>query len=43
MIEPEIAFTDIVGDMDCAEGFLRFCFKHVLEVRALVMSTAAFP
>lgn len=31
MIEPEIAFADIVNDMDCAESYLRYCFRHVLE------------
>lgn len=31
MIEPEIAFADIVDDMNCAEAYLRFCLSHVLE------------
>jgi len=31
MIEPEICFADINNDMDCAEGYLRHCFRHVLE------------
>jgi len=31
MIEPEIAFCDIHLNMDCAEGYLRHCFKYVLE------------
>ncbi len=31
MIEPEIAFTDLQGDMDCAEAYLRHCFRHVLQ------------
>jgi asparaginyl-tRNA synthetase len=31
MIEPEIAFTDLEGDMDCAEGYLRHCFRYVLD------------
>ena len=31
MIEPEIAFADIEDDMNCAEAYLRFCFKYVLE------------
>ena len=31
MIEPEIAFADIVDDMNCAEGFLQFALTTVLE------------
>ena len=31
MIEPEMAFADLNGDMDCAEAYLRHCFGHVLE------------
>ena len=31
MIEPEMCFTDIEGDMNCAEGFLRFAFQYVLD------------
>ncbi len=31
MIEPEISFADIYDDMECAEGYLRFCIKYVLE------------
>jgi len=31
MIEPEIAFCDLKNNMDCAEGYLRFCFKQVLK------------
>jgi len=31
MIEPEIAFCDLTLNMNCAEGYLRHCFKHVLE------------
>jgi asparaginyl-tRNA synthetase len=31
MIEPEIAFCDITGNMDTAEEFLKFIFKYVLE------------
>jgi len=31
MIEPEIAFCDIHLNMNCAEGYLRYCFKYVLE------------
>jgi len=30
MIEPEIAFCDLTNNMDCAEGYLRHCFKTVL-------------
>jgi len=31
MIEPEICFADLENDMDLAEGYLRYCFTHVLE------------
>ena len=31
MIEPEIAFCDIEGDMRCAEQYVQFCLKFVLE------------
>ena len=31
MIEPEMAFADIVDDMDLAEDMVRYCVKHVLE------------
>ena len=31
MIEPEMAFCDIHGNMDVAEGFLKYIFRHVLE------------
>jgi len=31
MIEPEIAFCDIEGDMQCAEQYVQFCLKFVLE------------
>ncbi|MDJ1171564.1 asparagine--tRNA ligase [Roseofilum sp. BLCC_M154] len=31
MIEPEIAFCDLEGNMDLAEQFLQFVFKSVLE------------
>ena len=34
MIEPEIAFCDLHNNMDCAEGYLRHCFRHVLEHNA---------
>jgi len=34
MIEPEIAFCDLTNNMDCAEGYLRHCFRHVLEENA---------
>ena len=30
MIEPEIAFCELRQNMDCAEGYLRHCFRHVL-------------
>jgi asparaginyl-tRNA synthetase len=31
MVEPEIAFCDLEGNMDLAEAFLKYVFKHVLE------------
>jgi asparaginyl-tRNA synthetase len=31
MIEPEMAFCDLEGDMDLAEDFLKYIFKSVLE------------
>ncbi len=31
MIEPEMAFCDLDGDMDLAEAFLKFVFKSVLD------------
>jgi aspartyl/asparaginyl-tRNA synthetase len=31
MIEPEIAFADLADDMACAEAYLKFCVKYILE------------
>jgi asparaginyl-tRNA synthetase len=31
MIEPEMCFADIYDDMECAENYLKFCLKYVLE------------
>lgn len=31
MIEPEMAFCTLEDDMTCAEEYVRFCCKHVLE------------
>jgi len=31
MIEPEMAFANINDDMDCAEKYLTFCLKYVLD------------
>lgn len=31
MVEPEMAFCDLQGDMDLAEAFLKYIFKSVLE------------
>jgi asparaginyl-tRNA synthetase len=31
MVEPEMAFCDLDGDMDLAEAFLKHIFRHVLE------------
>merc|ERR1719353_1874102 len=34
MIEPEIAFCNLTNNMDCAESYLRHCFRHVLSANA---------
>lgn len=34
MIEPEICFADIFDDMECAESYLKFCLKYVLDNNA---------
>ncbi|MDZ8184762.1 MAG: asparagine--tRNA ligase [Nostoc sp. ChiSLP02] len=34
MVEPEMAFCDLEGDMDLAEEFLKHIFKYVLETCA---------
>mmetsp|Transcript_294 Transcript_294/g.668 ORF Transcript_294/g.668 Transcript_294/m.668 type:complete len:294 (+) Transcript_294:1000-1881(+) len=31
MIEPEIAFADIYDDMQCAEDYVRYCCKYLLD------------
>lgn len=31
MVEPEMAFCDLEGDMDLAEAFLKYVFQYVLE------------
>lgn len=31
MIEPEVAFMDLAGNMDLAEDFMKFVLSHVLE------------
>ncbi|MEC4983621.1 MAG: asparagine--tRNA ligase [Oscillatoria sp. PMC 1068.18] len=31
MVEPEVAFCDLQGDMDLAEEFLKYIFQYVLE------------
>lgn len=31
MIEPEMAFADLADDRECAEAYLKFVIKHVLE------------
>ncbi|MBO5713511.1 MAG: asparagine--tRNA ligase [Clostridia bacterium] len=31
MIEPEMAFCDLAGDMDCAEGMVKYIINHVLK------------
>lgn len=31
MIEPEMAFADLRANMECAESYLKFCVRYVLE------------
>jgi aspartyl/asparaginyl-tRNA synthetase len=31
MIEPEIAFCDLPGDMACAEAYVQFCIRAALK------------
>ena len=31
MIEPEVAFMDLAGNMDLAEDFMKFVLKHILD------------
>ncbi|PSC73030.1 asparagine-tRNA cytoplasmic 1-like [Micractinium conductrix] len=31
MIEPEMAFCDLADDMQCAEDYVRFCCRHILD------------
>lgn len=31
MIEPELAFADLYDNMDCAEAYVKFALKYVLE------------
>ena len=31
MIEPEMAFTDLNGYMDCAEAMVKYCVRYLLE------------
>jgi asparaginyl-tRNA synthetase len=31
MIEPELAFADLYDNMDCAEAYVKFCLKYVLQ------------
>ncbi len=31
MIEPEMAFADLKANMECAEGYLKFCVRYILE------------
>lgn len=34
MIEPELAFADNIDNMDCAEAYVKFCIKYVLNNNA---------
>merc|ERR1719472_102339 len=31
MIEPELAFADIMDDMQCAEDYLKYCVRYAYE------------
>jgi asparaginyl-tRNA synthetase len=31
MIEPEMAFADLKANMECAENYLQFCVRYILE------------
>ena len=31
MIEPELAFADLYDDMECAEAYIQFCIRYILE------------
>lgn len=31
MIEPELAFADVFDVMECAEAYVQFCIKFILE------------
>lgn len=31
MIEPEMAFADLAANMECAESYLKFCVRYVLD------------
>lgn len=31
MIEPELAFADVHDTMECAEAYVQYCIKFVLE------------
>ena len=31
MVEPELAFCDLAGDMDCAEAMLKYVIKYVMD------------
>ena len=31
MIEPEIAFCDLPDVMECAEEYVKFCIRYVLD------------
>ncbi len=31
MIEPEMAFCDLAGDLECAESYVRFCIDYILK------------
>jgi asparaginyl-tRNA synthetase len=31
MIEPELAFADIYDTMECAEAYVQYCIRFVLE------------
>lgn len=34
MIEPEMAFADNIDNMDCAEAYIKFCLKYIMDNNA---------
>lgn len=34
MIQAELAFSDNIDNMDCAEAYLKFCLQYILDNNA---------